>query len=157
VTDLALVTYCGLYCLLCAERARIPQRAEALRAAMAKEGWEDFGSEVSDAFASFWGFLTRIAEPTNGCSCRDGTGGPPFCGIRKCARARGIDVCPFCGEFPCEQIHALGRGYPTLISDGRRMKEVGLEAWIEEQDERAKTGFAYCDIRCEPYEVPRGA
>jgi len=34
------------------------------------------------------------------------------------------------------------------------MKEIGIEAWIEEQEKRAKTGFAYVDIRCEPYDIP---
>ncbi len=34
-----------------------------------------------------------------------------------------------------------------LIADGLRQREIGLEAWIEEQDERCKTGFAYADIR----------
>jgi len=32
------VTYCGLYCGLCAQRNRIPQRARALRETMHKEG-----------------------------------------------------------------------------------------------------------------------
>jgi hypothetical protein len=34
------------------------------------------------------------------------------------------------------------------------MKEVGLDAWIQEQEERRKTGFAYADIKCYPYQVP---
>jgi hypothetical protein len=34
------------------------------------------------------------------------------------------------------------------------MREIGLERWIEEQEERATTGFAYADIRCYPYSVP---
>ena len=36
--DLKHVTYCGLYCGLCAQCYRIPQRALALREAMSKEG-----------------------------------------------------------------------------------------------------------------------
>ncbi len=49
----------------------------------------------------------------------------------------------------------IAKGYPTLIADGERMKEIGIEAWIDEQEERAKTGVAYVDIRCYPYEVPK--
>ena len=45
-------------------------------------------------------------------------------------------------------------GYPTLIADGKRIKKIGIDAWIEEQEERVKTGFAYADIRCYPHEVP---
>lgn len=46
MADLKLVTYCGLYCGLCGERAMIPQRARALREIMAKEGYELFGREL---------------------------------------------------------------------------------------------------------------
>jgi len=154
MADLSLVTYCGLYCPLCAQRGRIPKQARALRGSLAKEGWESYGAVISEDFEPFWRLLSHFADPENGCSCRDGRGGPPFCTIRKCAREKGIDVCPFCEAFPCEHIRTIGKGYPTLIADGVRMREIGLEAWIEEQTERAKTGFAYCDIRCEPYAVP---
>jgi hypothetical protein len=33
------------------------------------------------------------------------------------------------------------------------MKEIGIDAWVKEQEERTKTGFAYSDIRCYPYTV----
>ena len=49
----------------------------------------------------------------------------------------------------------MGKGYPTLVADEQRMLEIGLERWIEEQEERAKTGFAYVDIRCHLYDVPQ--
>jgi hypothetical protein len=49
----------------------------------------------------------------------------------------------------------IAKGYPTLIADGNRIREIGIETWIQEQEERAKTGFAYGDIRCYPYSVPR--
>ena len=154
VVDLSLVTYCGLYCPLCAQRGRIPRQARALRKSLAKEGWEFYGSGVFGDFEPFWRLLTHFADPDKGCSCRDGQGGPPFCAVRKCAREKKVDVCPFCDAFPCEHIRTIGKGYPTLIADGLRMREIGLEAWIEEQTERAKTDFTYCDIRCEPYKIP---
>lgn len=153
MSDLRLVTYCGLYCGLCAERARIPARATSLRESMAREGWDSWGTHVP-GFTDFWSFLENLCDPDKCCpGCRQG-GGPPFCSIRKCAEEREIDTCPFCGEFPCERIQAIAKGYPTLIADGTRMKEIGVEAWIQEQEERANTGFAYADIRCHPYDVP---
>jgi hypothetical protein len=48
----------------------------------------------------------------------------------------------------------IAKGYPTLLSDGKRMKEIGIEAWVGEQNARAETGFVYSDIRCYPYNVP---
>ena len=40
------------------------------------------------------------------------------------------------------------------MADGKRMVETGFERWILEQEERARTSFAYADIRCHPYNVP---
>ncbi|MBM4431521.1 MAG: DUF3795 domain-containing protein [Chloroflexi bacterium] len=150
----SLVTYCGLYCGLCAERARIPRQASALREAMDKEGYQYWGGDLPD-FQEFWRFLEHLCDPDQVCpGCRQ-SGGPPFCAIRKCVLRRGLEVCAFCEEFPCANVAALAKGYPTLIADGRRMREMGLEAWVREQEQRARTGFAYVDIRCHPYSVPR--
>jgi hypothetical protein len=153
MADLAQVTYCGLYCGLCSQRNRIPQRARALREAMQREGWDQWGGEIPN-FKEFWSFLDGIGESEPRCSCRAGKCGPPFCGIRKCARQKGVDVCPFCEDYPCNRVLGLAKGYVTLIADGERMKKIGIDAWVEEQEGRAETGFAYVDIRCSPYEVP---
>ena len=153
MADLQLVTYCGLYCGLCAQKNRIPKRAGALKDAMQKEGYEHWG-EFVPGFKEFWPFLGRLAESESTGTCRDGKCGPPFCGIRKCAHKRGVEVCSFCEDWPCEKVQGIAKGYPTLLADGKRMREIGIDAWIKEQEERAKTGFSYVDIRSYPYEVP---
>jgi len=151
MSELQFVTYCGLHCQLCSQRGRIPNQARQLRVSMAKDGWDKWATDMPD-FNAFWQWLNKLSG--EGCpGCRRG-GGPPFCGIRKCARQKGVDICPLCEEFPCHRIEALAKGYVTLIADGQRMKEIGLEAWIAEQLERARTGFCYADIRCHPYCVP---
>ncbi len=153
MAELRLVTYCGLYCGLCAERGRIPRQASALKESMAKEGYEFWGKELP-RFTEFWDFLGGLCDPDQACpGCRQ-DGGPPFCAIRKCARERQIEICISCEEYPCKRVLGIAKGYPTLIADGQRMGEIGIEAWVQEQEERAKTGFAYVDIRCYPYEVP---
>jgi Protein of unknown function (DUF3795) len=152
MSNLRMVTYCGLYCGLCAQKNRIPRKARDLQEAMKKEGYEYWGSEVP-GFNDFWKFLGGLMESESRCSCREKTCGPPFCGIRKCAAKKGIDVCTNCNEYPCDRILALSKAYPTLLADGKRMKDVGIEQWINEQEVRAKTGFAYVDIRCHPYEI----
>lgn len=150
---LDLVTYCGLYCGLCASRGRIPRQANVLRESMSKEGYEFWGKDLP-GFNEFWSFLSDLSDPDKGCpGCRKG-GGPPFCSIRKCARERKVDVCVFCEQYPCGRVLEIAKGYPTLIADGERMRKLGMEAWLQEQEERAKTGFAYADIRCHPYNVP---
>jgi len=153
MADLTYVTYCGLYCGLCSARNRIPPTARTLREQMRRDGWEHWGEEVP-GFREFWVFLKNLAEPTSAGGCRSGECGAPFCGIRKCARQRGVDVCWQCDEYPCQRVLGLAKGYPMLLADGQRAKEIGLDAWIAEQEERARTGFAYVDIRCYPYEVP---
>ena len=153
--NLKLVTYCGLYCGLCVARGRIPRQASALRETMVKEGYEQWAKDFRPGFEGFWEFLGNLCDPDKNCpGCRQG-GGPPFCGIRKCAVKRKVDVCAFCEEFPCEKVLMIAKGYPLLIPGGERMKEIGIEAWIAEQEERATTGFVYSDIRRHPYDIPR--
>ncbi len=145
IEQLEFVTYCGLYCGLCADRARIPKRAAALQEAMAEEGWPYWGHTVP-GFTEFWRFLEGL-HATGGCpGCRAG-GGFPQCQIRVCARERGLELCSRCSDFPCDHIEALGARYPTLIADNRRLQAVGLEQWLSEQQERARRGFVYADIR----------
>ncbi|HOW70573.1 MAG TPA: DUF3795 domain-containing protein [Phycisphaerae bacterium] len=153
MTDLTQVTYCGLYCGLCSQSNRVPKQANALRETMRKDGWEHWGRQIP-RFEEFWQFLGGLVGNEGKCSCRGGKCGPPFCAIRKCAASKGVHACPFCDEYPCHRIEGLAKGYVNLIPDGMRMKEIGLDRWIEEQEARKATGFCYVDIRCNPYEVP---
>ncbi len=142
--QLEFVTYCGLYCSLCAERTRIPRRAAALQAAMVEEGWPYWGSTMPD-FDEFWRFLQGLAS--DGCpGCRAG-GGYPECQIRICARERAVDVCAWCPDFPCQHLETLAARYPVLLADNRRLQAVGLARWLAEQEERAQRGVVYADIR----------
>ncbi|MGQ9629682.1 MAG: DUF3795 domain-containing protein [bacterium] len=127
---LKLVTYCGLYCGLCAQRGRIPHRANALRESMAKEGYEFWGGELP-GFKNFWAFLTSLCDPDKSCAgCRQG-GGPPFCSIRKCAvNERSIYV-----SF-ARNIHVKGclgsqRVIPPLLRMGREYKRSELKIGLE--------------------------
>ena len=142
-----LLAYCGIYCGLCAKRSRIPQLARRLREAMEDEGWDKWYVDVEayrESFPTFWSFLKRLEQ--NGCACREG-GGPPGCRVRRCAMERGVEACPLCPEYPCEMIKVIAEHNPTLIHDGMRMRRIGIERWIEEQEERRRRGFVYTDIR----------
>jgi hypothetical protein len=151
---LRMVAYCGLYCDLCAERTRIPQRAQSLVDSMRIGGWDRWAGDMP-GFKEFWKFLSGLSG--EGCGgCRAGRapaampGGPPFCGIRKCARKRKIDICVYCPDWPCHRIKGLAKAYVTLTADGERLRRIGLARWLTEQKRRAQTGFCYCDIRCQP-------
>ena len=144
------VTYCGLYCGLCASRRRIPQQAQRLQETLRREGYDRGYFDVpglEKVFATFWEGLNILAStPCPG--CRAG-GGNPGCAVRACARERGLTVCALCAEYPCQRLEALS-GYPLLLADGRRLRQVGLEQWAAEQELRAATGFAYADVRVPP-------
>ena len=141
-----LVTYCGMYCGLCSWRTRIPQRASALA--------ETLRMAEAPTPEAFRKVLAGFSAPGD-YNCRAGAcGNTGRCGIRKCAVAKGVFACPQCADYPCKRIAALGRSEATLVHDGHRMKEIGLEAWIAEQERRREAGFCYDDVRCLPCTVP---
>jgi hypothetical protein len=148
ISKLKFVTYCGLYCGLCANMARIPKQAQALRETMTKEGYECFGKDSIEGFEPFWKVLEGLGRMDETCpGCRSGKCGYPGCKIRECAPAKRVEVCSACPEFPCKHFEGLAARYPNLIADAKRQQKVGLDQWIQEQEERARTGFSYVDIR----------
>jgi hypothetical protein len=146
VTDLKHVTYCGLYCGLCLNGCRIPRRAAELQDLLHKVRIEEWGPDLP-GYDGFRVFLNELAGFEPRASCRARSCGPETCAIRTCAEEKGVDACPFCSDYPCERILTLAKRYVMLIGDGERMRAVGLEAWIEEQEARKARGFAYVDVR----------
>lgn len=142
---LRYVTYCGLYCRLCANGNRIPQQARQLQKSLHEEGFQYFYSPQSP----FWELLQKLVDLD--CTCRTG-GGPPDCKIRECAKQKGVEVCPQCDDYPCILIQNFAERYPILIQDGKRLQRIGLKEWVKEQEERAERGVVYADIRT-PYET----
>jgi hypothetical protein len=144
---LRLVGYCGCYCGLCGVRVCFPKHAKRLKDTLQQEGmdyWYRYVPSMRATFPVFWKFLEDLTRYE--CSCRSG-GGPSTCKIRLCAKKKGISVCPFCDQYPCTLIENYNKVYPTTIEDGKRLKEIGLEAWVKEQEERAEKGFIYAHIK----------
>jgi len=152
MSDPEQVIYCGLYCRLCGQHSRIPELSRRLREAMDKEGYKHWGLGLS-GFREFWVFLESLCSSNEKMNCRKVSCGPASCAIRKCALAKKIEVCIFCDDYPCSRILDLAERYPTLLADGKRLKSIGIENWVKEQEERRKTGFAYVDIRCFPNKI----
>ena len=141
-----LVSYCGLYCGLCDWRTRVPERAKALA-----ESLQTAENEGPEGFSRFLKGPTSVPEDK---CCRSGKCGAPHCAIRKCAIEKSIETCPQCQDYPCRRVMTLAKSEPTLLHDGERIREHGLDQWIEEQEERRRAGFCYADIRCLPCEIP---
>jgi len=149
VDELRYVAYCGLYCKLCSNVARIPKYARALRETLRKGSWEHFGEHEVRGFNQFWTVLEklcRLDETILG--CKEGCG-PPGCKIKECAEKQGVLTCAFCSDFPCELVEELNRKYPIVIENLRRQKEIGVERWVEEQESLYRSGFCYDDVASE--------
>jgi len=145
--NLRLVGYCGLYCGLCSNRARIPKRAKSLKETLHNEGmdsWYKYIPSMKENFPVFWKFLGQLTKMD--CTCRTG-GGPPDCQIRICAKEKEVDTCPLCNEYPCDLINNLAEHYIMIIQDGKRLQKIGLKAWVKEQEKRTKRGVVYADTR----------
>jgi len=147
IKNLEEVTFCGLYCGLCASHRRIPQQAAVLREILRQEGYDRGYIDtpgLERVFNEFWKGLNCLADqPCPGCHAG---GGNPDCAIRSCAQERGVIACPLCVDYPCKRLDAL-EGYPLHAADGRRMQVIGIEQWVAEQEARVARGFAYADVR----------
>jgi hypothetical protein len=141
--------YCGLYCGLCATRRRIPAQAAALRAAVVKEGYDFFSADIpalKEIYAAFRKGLDWFAA--GACPGCRADGGYPACPVRLCVRERGLDGCADCDGWPCDKAAFLLQSYVNLPGDVARRRKIGAEKWAAEQEERARAGFCYADIRC---------
>ena len=57
-------------------------------------------------FTEFWEFLKALIDAEGCPGCRKG-GGNPACKMRTCAREKGVEACPLCNEYPCENFNWL--------------------------------------------------
>ena len=93
----------------------------------------------------------------NGCKVMNENHHSPDCRFIKCAQDKEVESCCFCDENPCNNVMEMGTDkYPhhwTVIPNGRRIKEVGLEAWLEEQKQRwscqqCGAAFTWYESKC---------
>jgi hypothetical protein len=130
-------SYCGLYCGACPvlvanEKGTVDE--------LAKKNEMDPADVVcggckSDTPASF---------------CTD-------CVFVPCAREKGVEFCVDCGEYPCKDLTSFWEDkwahHSAVIKNLDRLKEIGLEAWLAEQDARWRCGacgarFDWYDEKC---------
>lgn len=61
------------------------------------------------------------------------------CGIKQCARDRGVTFCVDCSEYPCDRIRRSLSSVPYLPAicrDALRLHEAGISGWLREEDTR---------------------
>lgn len=62
------------------------------------------------------------------------------CNLRTCAFEKGLTYCAQCADFPCQQIIDFNndgfRHHSEVLDNIRRQQEIGIDAWVKEQEER---------------------
>ena len=133
----AMVSYCGLYCDLCGARGDTPDRARALIVTLKQAEMDEWGRGMPD-FVEFWRFLNSLADVPDDKCCRSGKCGAPNCALRNCAKAREVEVCALCSDFPCDYLHPYAdfadmAWHNTKVFNLCLMKKMGLDAWAREK------------------------
>ena len=140
---LSNIAYCGLNCRMCTLTAILPDLSTKLHGAMQQEGWEYFGTSVFPEFKEFWSVLGQLSKMDETCPMCKGGCGDPDCQIRKCAQERKLDLCAMCSEFPCSLLADFTARYPFLLKTNLRLRELGVEAWLAEQDDLVAKGTTF--------------
>jgi hypothetical protein len=117
----ALVAPCGLDCFNC----------------------EIYKDNLTDDLAELIHRRSGVSKeqiPCEGCRQQDGKHyrlPPEGCATLDCVKAKGVDLCCNCADFPCVLLAPIAAGagmYPhnMKVYNLCRIKKVGLEGWTEE-------------------------
>jgi len=83
--------------------------------------------------------------------CLNG-GGPPSCPNRKCASEKKLESCLLCNNYAlCKNTEYHRDYYPFVVENHNRVKQVGFQKYLEEEEERAKAGvdlMGHLERRC---------
>jgi hypothetical protein len=139
------IGYCGLYCGTCpAYTGSLAEPARELRAELRRSKCDKTadclakipGLQAFAHYAPFEALLTTLAQMRCRKPCRAG-GGSPQCGIRKCAKGKGLAGCWECESFAaCPTLEALvefGDIDRRYLKNLRKIKRQGPAAFAREQ------------------------
>ena len=67
------------------------------------------------------------------------------CKFLACSKKKGLKYCFECTQFPCDDLKAFASdGFPhhkKTVENMKRMKEIGIDIWLEEQKKKGKSVF----------------
>lgn len=82
--------------------------------------------------------------------CLQGGGAP--CANRPCAKEKTLESCLLCDEYPaCKHAAYQREWYPFVMENHERVKQVGLQKHLEEEEEWARAGIdlmGHLERRC---------
>ena len=114
---------------------------------------------MKERFDSFCGIYCGACSTPgcNGCKIIDENHWSPNCRFIKCAQSKEVEACPLCSEYPCEEIMVFEKDkyihHRTVHPNGKRIQEIGIEGWLEEQKERwtckqCGKGYTWFEDKC---------
>jgi len=142
---------CGVYCGQCPSgNGRVKMMAGELKRLVDTARYDWVNSFVkSFKFEEFRKGLEWFANaqcPT----CLNGGGAP--CENRKCASEKKLESCLLCNDYlTCKNTEYQREWYPFVAGNYNRVKEVGFQKYLEEEDERTKAGvdlMSHLERRC---------
>jgi len=73
-----------------------------------------------------------------------------ICGFRECASEKGVTNCSKCADTPCQWVVDFNNdGLPhhsEVLSNIQRQKDIGIDSWIAEQEERWRCPACGCAV-----------
>jgi len=70
--------------------------------------------------------------------CKSENTREPECEFRVCNIQKGLNNCSECSRFPCGKVIEMSKSewphHKTALPNLERIKEVGIELWLKEQD-----------------------
>ena len=136
-----LISYCGVCCSHCGMQLHIPKMAEELKRFVEAYGYGEWIEHITQDF-DFENFMKGLAWFSNSsCSgCLQG-GGMPNCEVKNCCIEKSLKNCYFCKDFlNCEKLSYQKETY-KIDENHRRIKQIGYENWLEEQEEKRRQNF----------------
>jgi len=134
---------CGVYCGQCPNgNGRVSFMAQELKRLVDTTRYEWVADYVkSFNFEDFRKGLEWFSASQCPMCLRGG--GNPNCENRKCAARKNLRSCLQCDEYlTCKNTVYQRETYPFVSDNYQRVKEVGLEKYLEEESERSRAGVS---------------
>ncbi len=98
-----MIAYCGIACSECPAYIATQKNDDKLREETAKKWTEEFHSDIAPAEINCDGCPTDSTKLIKYCG---------QCGIRNCAREKGVKNCAYCADYPCAKLTAFLKNVP---------------------------------------------
>jgi hypothetical protein len=142
---------CGVYCGQCPNgNGRVKMMAGELKRLVDTTRY-DWMKDVVKSF-NFTEFRKGLEwfSDSQCPMCLNGGGAP--CQNKKCAAQKNLQNCLLCNDYlTCKNTEYQRDFYPFVVDNYRRVKEVGFQKHLEEEEERTKAGIdlmGHLERRC---------